>query len=262
MPPTPYPELNEVLAKLVAGIEDILGDDLIGAYLQGSFAVGGFDAHSDVDFIVAAVTDLTDGQVEALQPLHGRIYDLDSEWAKHLEGSYFPADVLRDVDERGSPLWYLNHGARSLERSTHCNTVVVRWVVRECGVVLTGPSPRELVDPIRVELLRREIAETTRDWGSEILAEPDRFANRFYQTFIVLNFCRMLHDLKEGRVGSKREGAAWAKATLDASWADLIDRAWDGRPNPALSVRQPADPADFERTLEFVRHAIERISRA
>jgi hypothetical protein len=44
--------------------------------------------------------------------------------------------------------------------------------------------------------------------------------------------------------------------TLDPSWAGLIDRAWDGRPNPALSVRQPADPADFRSTLEFVRYAI------
>jgi len=63
----------------------------------------------------------------------------------------------------------------------------------------------------------------------------------------------MLHDLIVGRPGSKRAGAEWAKATFGAAWADLIDRAWGGRPNPAVSVRQPADPADFERTLEFLR---------
>jgi hypothetical protein len=28
-------------------------------------------------------------------------------------------------------------------------------------------------------------------------------------------------------------------------------------PNPAFSVRQPADPQDFKRTLEFVRYVIE-----
>jgi len=66
----------------------------------------------------------------------------------------------------------------------------------------------------------------------------------------------MLHDLQNGFVGSKRAGAEWAKTTLDPSWAGLIDRAWDGRANPALSVRQPADPADFRRTLEFVKYAI------
>ena len=66
-----------------------------------------------------------------------------------------------------------------------------------------------------------------------------------------------LHDLHTGCVGSKRAGAEWAKSTLDPSWAGLVDRAWDGRPNPAFSVRQPADPQDFKRTLEFVRYIIQ-----
>jgi hypothetical protein len=61
---------------------------------------------------------------------------------------------------------------------------------------------------------------------------------------------------RNGFPGSKRAGAAWAKAYLDASWAGLIDRTWAGRHNPALSVRQSADPADFEATLACVRMII------
>jgi hypothetical protein len=256
MHPTPYPELNEVLDELTAGVRGALGDSLVGAYLQGSFAEGGFDRHSDVDFIVVTEEELTDGQVRALQTLHGRVYDIDSEWAKHLEGSYFPREVLRTCAGRGVPLWYLNHGDRSLTRSEHCNTAVVRWQVREHGVVLAGPAPKALVDAIPVETLRQEVLTTIRDWGHEILTEPERFSNRFYQSFIVLSYCRMLHALHTGRVGSKRAGAEWAKTVLDPSWAGLIDRTWDGRPDPAVSVRQPADPDEFERTLEFVRHVI------
>jgi len=63
----------------------------------------------------------------------------------------------------------------------------------------------------------------------------------------------MLHSLYVGRVDSKRAGAEWAKTNLDPVWAGLIDRAWTGRPNPAESVRQRADPDDFRATLEFVR---------
>jgi hypothetical protein len=95
-------------------------------------------------------------------------------------------------------------------------------------------------------------------FGKDILTHPERYNNRFYQAFIVLNYCRMLHDLRNGFPGSKRGGATWAKANLDASWADLIDRAWTGRPNPALSVRQPADPADFQAMLAFVRYIIDQ----
>jgi hypothetical protein len=256
MVPTPYPELNAVLQQLVDNVQAALGSSFVAACLQGSFAVGDFDRHSDVDFIVAIEEELSDKQVQALQAMHERLYNLDCAWAQHLEGSYFPKAVLKDYWQRGQPLWYLDHGSRSLVRSDHCNTVVVRWVVREYGVALAGQRPAMLVNPIPVETLRQEIMATMRDWGQQILDEPEHFNNRFYQTFIVLNYCRMLHDLHTGSPGSKRAGAEWAKATLDPAWAGLIDRAWDGRPNPALSVRQPADPADFRSTLEFVRDVI------
>ncbi len=254
--PTPYPDLNRVLQELTARVQMVLGDHCVGAYLQGSFAVGDFDLHSDVDFIIVMQDDLSDQEVQALQVMHARLYALDNPWAQHLEGSYFPRRVLQHPPQSKSRLWYLDHGSRSLIQSDHCNTLVVRWVVRERGVTLAGPAPVTLVAPIAVRALRQEILATIRDWGQEILTHPDRYNNRFYQTYIVLNYCRMLHDLHNGFPGSKAAGAAWAKANLDASWAGLIDRAWAGRPNPALSVRQPADPTDFQATLALVRAII------
>jgi hypothetical protein len=127
-------------------------------------------------------------------------------------------------------------------------------VVREHGVALAGPAPALLVDPIPVETLRKEILATLHEWGQEILDNPDAFNNRFYQGFIVLSYCRMLHDYSRGFPGSKLAGAEWAKANLDPCWAGLIDRAWNGRPDPAVSSRQRADPKDFKETLEFVQY--------
>lgn len=251
--PTPYPELNMVLQELRNSVQAIVGGHFIGMYLQGSFAVGDFDPHSDADWIVVTADELTGDQVDALQAMHEGIYHLDVEWAKHLEGSYFPKDVLRDPAQRGTPLWYLDHGSRSLIRSDHCNTLVVRWVVRHHGVTLAGPAPDRLIDPIHAGKLREEILATMTGWGQEILDQPERYRNRFYQGFIVLNYCRMLHDLIAGTCGSKRTGAEWAKATLDPAWRGLIDRAWSCRLNPAFSVRQPADPEDFKATLELVQ---------
>lgn len=259
--PTPYPALNEVLHELVESIQAALGDTFVGAYLQGSFAVGDFDEHSDVDWIVATEDDLSAPQVDALQAMHERIFHIDIPWAQHLEGSYFPRDLLRDHIQTGRSLWYLDHGSRSLVRSDHCNTVLVRWVVRDCGVPLAGPDPATLIDPIPVRRLRETILATIVDWGQQILRNPDRYRNRFYQAFIVLSYARMLHDLRNGCPGSKRAGAEWAKATFDPSWHGLIDRTWAGRPDPAVSVRQPADPADFAATLDFVRLIIDESTR-
>lgn len=256
MVPTPYPELNQVLSELVRRIQAILDDNFIGAYLQGSFAVGDFDEDSDVDFIAVIKDELSNAQVAALQKMHDQIYQFKSNWAQHLEGSYFPKEILRQHIKRGSNLWYLDNGARSLIRSDHCNTILVRWVVREKGVPLAGPAPKEIVDPISDDLLRAEIYETLNGWGQEILEDPERYNNRFYQGYIVLNYCRMLHDLDMGRAGSKREGAAWAKANLDPSWSDLIDEAWATRPKPEIQVRQPADPVAYERTLKFLEYVM------
>jgi predicted nucleotidyltransferase len=254
MLPTPYPELNQVLDALVSDIQQILEQTFVGAYLQGSFAVGDFDQHSDVDFVIAIEDELTSPQVEDLQRMHERIYRLDSEWAKHLEGSYFPRQILRNQSEVGRELWYLDHGAHSLVRSDHCNTLLVRWVVRQNGVALAGPSPQTLVDPISTASLKKEIFDVINNWGMQIIGDPTPYMNRFYQSFIVLSYCRMLHDLNRGYPGSKQEGAKWAKSVLDPSWSDLIDAAWDGRPDPARKVKEPPDSQDFERTLEFVEY--------
>lgn len=229
--PTRYSELDAVLTELVSSVRHALGDTFVSAYLQGSFAFGDFDRHRDVDFIIAIRDELSDAQVADLQAIHQRVYRLGSEWAKHLEGSYFPLAVLRHREQRGTPPWYLDHGSQSLVRSDHCNTILVRYVVREKGVTLAGPSPATLVDPIPVDALRAETRATIRDWGREILDRPEVYANRFYQGYLVLNYARMLHDLTVGEPGSKRAGAEWAKAKFRPAWADLIDRAWGGRPN-------------------------------
>jgi len=259
--PTPFPELNSVLHDLVTSVQTALGDDFVGAYLQGSFAVGDFDRHSDVDFVIAVSGELSSDQVSALQAIHRRVFALRSPWAQHLEGSYFPVATLRNSDMRGKQLWYLDHGSQTLVRSDHCNTLVVRCVLRDHGLVLAGPNPASLIDPISVGAFRQEVLETIRNWGQQILDEPQPYRNRFYQGFIVLSYCRMLHDLVEGTPGSKRAGAAWAKETLDPVWSDLIDRAWNGRPDPAVSVREPADPSDFASTLEFVKLIVRESER-
>jgi len=254
--PTPYPELNQVLADLLTAVRASLGRDLLGAYLQGSFAIGGCDEHSDVDFVTLVRDELTEAQIEALQETHGQVYDLESQWAKHLEGSYFPLHTFRDQPRHGALLWYLDHGARHLIRSDHCNTLIVRWTVRERGVALYGPPPHTLRAPIPASSLRDEIFSTITTWGHEILHDPARFSNRFYQGFILLSYCRMLHDLHRGYPGSKREGAEWVKSEMGPTWTALIDRAWDTRRDPARAVREPADPKDFERTLQFVEIVI------
>lgn len=254
--PTPYADLNAVLEALVARQRGILDGTLVGVYLQGSFATGGCDRDSDVDWVAVTRRDLNDGEVARLQAMHGRLYGLESGWAQHLEGSYFPAGVLRPWARAGEPLWYLDNGATALERSAHDNSVVVRWVLREDGIALCGPAAATLIDPIPREALSAEVRATMREWGAALLADPAALDNRWYQPFAVLSYCRMLHTLATGRVGSKPEAARWAAGALDGRWAGLIARAWGERTDQYGKVRQKADPGDLGLTVEFIRYAL------
>jgi hypothetical protein len=79
--------------------------------------------------------------------------------------------------------------------------------------------------------------------------------SRWKQPYVVLSFCRMLHTLETGRVGSKREAGEWAVGTLGDEWSDLIRRALGDRPDPWGRVHQPADGTVVERTRAFADYA-------
>jgi hypothetical protein len=242
-----------VLDQLVAGAKDTLGSKFFGAWLQGSSATGHFDEHSDIDFIIGVETDLTNEEIHALEAFHRELYHHESSWSKHLEGSYIPREILRDYKSAGKEVWYLDHGSTSFERSAHDNMIAVKWILREKGVVLAGPDPAEIMDPIPISELRMDIYQTFADWAKVIFENPDEIGSHFYQTFAVLSYCRMLNDIRRGAIGSKKEGADWVSSNLDPKWRDLIDKAWLGRYNPSLSVQRAADPTDVDRTIELIR---------
>lgn len=254
--PTPFPQLNAVVADLTTSAQIILGDNFTGAYLQGSLAVGDYDEHGDVDFDIVIEQPLTGVELSQLQQMHARLYDTAISWAQRLEGAYFPQAVLRRFDADHEPLWYLDNGSRQLIQDKHDDTLVVRWVLREYGIRLAGPDIKTLIDPVAADALRREVYVVMQTWGSEILADVQRLDSGWYQPYAVLSYCRMLHTLQSGRVGSKKAGARWAQSALDRRWSGLIERALAERPNQYAKVHQKANGADLAITPEFIRYAL------
>lgn len=262
---TPFGDLNALLHDFVASAQRILGADFVGAYLQGSFAVGDADEHSDVDFIVVVEGDPTDAQERELQAMHQRLYASETPWAQHLEGSYVPRDVLRRVDPECRSLLYLDNGATELTHDSHCNTAVVRWSLREHGVTLAGPDPRELVDEVTPAQLRDEVRRVALpEWNAWLRISQERFEDacggppaysRWRQPYTVLTYCRLLQTLESGAVVSKMEAGEWALQTLDPTWRSLIQQALNDRPDPWGRVHQPASREDIDRTLEFADYA-------
>ena len=103
--PVPDRELNDILNRLLNGVRPILGRNFLGGYLGGSFAHGGWDVYSDVDFVIVVEEDLDPRILDDLKAVHAGVFTINHYWAKHLEGSYFPRAVLSDLNRTNEPLW-------------------------------------------------------------------------------------------------------------------------------------------------------------
>src|SRR5262245_11030745 len=281
--PTPYAALNRVLTHFVERARELLGDNFVGAYLQGSFALGDFDERSDVDFLIVVERDISDAEVAPLNALHTAIHDFPKPWGHRLEGSYVPATILRRqsdtpreppgaptrppswtdpgtgiVGPHAYPLLFLDHGARTLVRSEHDDTRVVRWVARERGIVLVGPDPRGLIDGVSADALRIEMRETMARVAAKWSSDPAALDVHWLQAFAVGLYCRMLHTLETGAVTSKRAATRWASTALDARWQSLVASSVLARPSASPG---PVDPRLVAETRAFVRYALQWAKR-
>ena len=258
-----YPELREVLTIFVAEVKAELAENLVGMYLVGSLASGDFDLDSDIDFLVVINTDLTPADMNNLQDIQRKVFQMDCYPAKHLEGSYITLHDLNDWCTVGKKeLYYFDNGSTTYEWSVHDNNWHVRWILRERGITLLGPEPETLLPPIPIDELRGEVKASMYiilQFFEESLVQPLNFFNsQFGQSFTVLTCCRILHTLHTGEVQSKKAGAIWSKQFVDPAWREFVDRAWTDREGVRFGAKigQRADKKLLDETLEFVKYAI------
>jgi hypothetical protein len=237
--PTQFDELNAVLAELVEVSRRELDANFVGAYLQGSFALGAGDMASDCDFIVVSAGPVSPLQEMKLRAFHDELPTREGFWNRHIEGSYAPKDELRTLDGRGCDWLYIDHGWREMQWSEHCNSAVARWLLNRHGVTLAGPSPGQLVDAIPRGVLRadmrREIPTFVPDllgWISMDIAWAQRYA--------VESLCRMWFTFDTEQVASKTASIHWALAGLEPRWHPLLQNALDDRPLGFDPAQRPA----------------------
>ena len=256
--PTPWPEVNRTVQRLRDGASEALGDRLVGLYLHGSLALGDFyPSASDIDFHAATAGALDAPTVQRLAAMHAA-FKAEGGWPARLEGVYFPLAALRRHDPSGDPAptvgvdWDLRPGRPGP------TWVLDRWVTREHGVIVTGPDPRDLIDPITpADLRAADVAALLGDWANQLAEGADTgwLRPRNYQAFAILTMCRALHVLERGTVVPKPEAAAWATGRLDPPWPALVERAM------AWRADERADDQHLPETLRFIAHAVE-VARA
>lgn len=256
--PTPFFDANEVVRELTQGVKSVLGPQFIGMYLEGSLANGGFDRDSDIDFVVVTADEISAELFGALQSMHDRIAGFDSPWAIQLEGSYIPKQAIRRYDPATDRHPNIERGPGERLKWLTLERVwdIHRYITRERGIVLAGPSPQSLVDPVTPGDLREAMVDLARSWAATVLQDPAPLAVRGHQSYLVLSACRMLYTLEHSEIVSKQAAAVWARRSLDSKGKGVIARALTGRHSqyPATA----ASPEDIAGTLDFIRLAVAR----
>jgi Domain of unknown function (DUF4111)/Nucleotidyltransferase domain len=249
------PGVEQLLARLVDGQAQALGDSLVGTYVFGSVVTGGFDPGiSDIDTVAVLRSDLTAAHLASLERLHRDIVEQLPGWEDRVEVVYLSAQALATFRTASSPAARISPG-----ESFHAIDVDHRWLIdwyqlREVGVALCGPPAASLVPFIAHD----EYVEAVRQ---HMLAWPDwvgGLETRGAQAYAILTMCRGLRTWRTGEHVSKREAARWACVALPEH-APLIQDAlvWRERSRIGPRIDGTARRDDTRRFVNDVKRLVE-----
>jgi len=246
---TPYADVNKILSALLSEVQNTLADQMVGLYLYGSLSSGDFNTHSsDIDFLVVTADALSQDSVVALRAMHSKLWASDLKLAAKLEGAYVPKHILRRYDRTADPCPTVNEKAFYLDRQA-VDWIIQRYVIREQGMVLSGPPAHTLIDPVGPDDLRYAVRGILHEWWQPMVADPTNLRREGHQPFAILTMCRALYTLEYGRIVSKPASARWAMNRLEVRWKALIERG-------LLAWEDAAPLDDLNEVQAFIAHVI------
>ncbi len=219
--------VHQQVMALVTGLQAALGHNLLGVYLHGSLAMGCFNPQrSDLD--VLAVT--RGALAPTARPQLARLLLL-------LSG--VPAAIELSVLDHASlypwrhPAPYEFHYSEDWRDRTQAHLDNVTWPEVE-----SAPTDADLAAHITIAVARGVVlwgvpinealpCVPPADYADSILADF-RWARDLLgvnPVYFVLNACRVLAFLEEGRLLSKDEGGAWGLGRLPAIHHPIIQQA-------------------------------------
>ncbi|HZR44610.1 MAG TPA: nucleotidyltransferase domain-containing protein, partial [Ktedonobacteraceae bacterium] len=163
--PTPYVDVNAVLHDFQGRIQTILVNHFIGMYLYGSLALGDFDPHSsDIDFIVVTDKELADDAFEAIKEMHARFDESPCVWAGKVEAAYIPLHALSHMAPTDVTYPQIEKGTALFRSPLETGWIFQRYTLREHGVIVAGPDPHTLVDPVDSSDMRLAVPVIPKMW--------------------------------------------------------------------------------------------------
>src|ERR1700758_2955154 len=249
---TPYPAINTMLTEWAEGLKRLLGKGIVGLYLSGSLSYGDFvPDRSDIDLQAVVRNPLTEDQLRSVEQLHKEVERRCPEWADRIECSYVSLELLHELapPAKARPWW--GFGTFYAEAPAGNEWIINHYLLSKYGIALEGPDFNELIPAIDIHLVRQASArDLFQEWVPKI-DDGAWLSNSHYQSYLVLNLCRILHTVIHGQPGSKKAAGQWAKARYP-QWKNLIEEAEKWAYGDEM--RRQAD------TVAFLRFAVDRVN--
>lgn len=256
--PTPYPDVNQILEKLLDQVKAILGDNLVGFYIEGSLCYEAFDEDSDIDFVAITEQEINEDEFQRLFLAHQQIANEPSVLAIQIEGFYISRSVVR---AHRSGLHQVPNIERGFGERLRWVKLAESWNIhrhylRTSGITMFGPPPESMIEEVSPDDLRRSLS-TWIEWLPELIETPEQVRSRGYQSYIVLTLARILYTSKTGMLTSKPLALKWAKENIEGNWENLFEDAWIGRHLPG----SPITAGMLEKTIELAKTTLRSVKR-
>jgi hypothetical protein len=232
--------------EVAAILQEVLGDDLVGAYYVGSIALGGYVAgESDLDVVAVSERAIPDREKPSLVEA---VFDTTASCpACGLEFTLYRRDVAGSSPAAADFEVNVNGGPR-MARAIHLEPraepgfwyVLDRAIAHRCGVVICGLPPAEAFAEVSRRLLLDAMIESMR-WHRK---------HERATLYSVLNASRAWRFAAEDALGSKVEGAAWARERWSSP--GVMDAAVDLRHGRAATL----DAAEVDALLDHVESTL------
>lgn len=217
---------EELLFSFTEMSREILGSNLEGIYLHGSAAMGCFNPEkSDLDLILVVESDVPDSvklafmkeviRFNAKAPAKG--IELSVVKREHCKPFVYPTPY-----ELHFSVTHLNWFRQSPEdyikkmKGTDKDLAAHFANICQYGIVLFGKEIQEVFSSVP----RDDFIDSI--WYDVAEAESDILINPVY---VILNLCRALAYMREGRILSKKAGGEWGLRILPPRFHTLIGKA-------------------------------------
>jgi predicted nucleotidyltransferase len=251
---TPYQDINDVLMRLSQGMGVVLSKNLIGLYLFGSLSYGDFNSESsDIDLVAIVRKPLDTYELERIKQLHKTIGELSKKWLDRLECSYTPLSMFTEVLPPAEPRPYFG-GAVFYEEAPYGNEWIINnYLLYKHAIPLIGVDIKKLINSIDIiEVQKACIRDLFQEWEPK-MTDFEWLDNSNYQSYLVMNLCRILFTVMQGATATKAASAAWVKKEYGAQWQDLIENAEGWEYGKEMSCRDEA--------IQFIKFVIDTIKQ-